>query len=312
MNKTILVAPLCLVAAQWAHAQSEDALRRSFEGRTVRVKMDLPATKDGMDVYWRKDPPVDMKSYSQRIRQFGVALRAGDPVAVTTVRVKGKNIEFQLGGGGYGTAGDDTGYVPTPSALPKSNREVELERQISREPDSDYRDSLKRELARMRDRREAEDRRRRADAEALAAQKRREIEVKRLQAGSRINLWFPEGRLKEAVPTPQELMGMLGEWIDFGGGSSNAPVRQASPQYTDPPPPPPPPPSGPAASPAGGRVARGMSEAQVHQLLGQPSRRSKGRQGDLETIVETWETADERLDVTYVGGVVVKFVSSSK
>ena len=216
-------------------AQNEDALRRFFEGRSVRVKLDLPATKDGLDVNWRQDPPANMKTYSARLRQYGASLRAGDSIAVTTVRVKNKNIEFQLAGGGYGVSGDDGGSVSTPS-VPKSNREIELEKQISKESSPDYRDRLKRDLARVRDQREAEERNLRARARELEAIKKQEIAQMRMQAGSRINIWYPDRYLKESVPTPQELMQTLAEWIDFspmGGGPRNSPT------YANDPPPPP-------------------------------------------------------------------------
>ena len=304
-------------------AQNEEALRRFFEGRNVRVKIDLPATKDGLDVYWRKNPPANMSSYSQRLRQYGPALRSGDPVAVTMLRVKGKNIEFQLGGGGYGVSGDDTGSVTVPS-VPRTNREIELEKQISKEPDGDYRDRLKRDLARVRDQREAEERRQRARARELEALKKQEIANIRMQAGSRINLWFPDGRLKEDIPTPPELMQMLGEWIDFGpmngGGAAprapvyaNDPPPQRTPVYAnDPPPPPAPPPAGSANSSTQARITRGMSLDQVHSILGAPRTAREGRQGDLSTLTETWERVDEHVEVLYVGGVVVKYSTSSR
>lgn len=291
-------------------AQNEEALRRFFEGRNVRVKMDLPATKEGMDVYWRQDPPVHMQTYSQRMRQFGPALRSGDSVAVTAVKVKGKNIEFQLGGGGYGVAGDDTGSVSVPS-VPKSNREIELEKQISRESNSDNRDRLKRELARVRDQRESEERRQRARAKELEILKKQEIANLRMQAGSRINLWFQDGRLKESVPTPQELMQMLEDWIDFGSrGAGPQPAR--TPAYSEPPPPPPPPTSTAGTPAVPGRITRGMSVDQVHSILGNPSKAREGKQGDLPTVTETWDRADERVEVLYVGGVVVKYSTTSR
>jgi hypothetical protein len=52
---------------------------------------------------------------------------------ITKIKVKDKLIEFQLGGGGYGTFGDETSsdiYVPTVS---KSRREKNLEKQLKYE-----------------------------------------------------------------------------------------------------------------------------------------------------------------------------------
>jgi hypothetical protein len=55
-----------------------------------------------------------------------------------------------------------------------------------------------------------------------------------------------------------------------------------------------------------------MSTDEVHDLLGTPTKRRSSKQGDLEAVVETWETAESTTEVTFVGGVVVKFTSSSK
>jgi len=110
-----LIVPLAVtafgIAAAPARAQNEYELKRAFEGKFVIVKMDMPATQYGIDLVPGREPAVDFKAYSQRVKQYGIALRAGDRVMVTTIRIKKKNIEFQLGGGGYGTFGDDSGYV---------------------------------------------------------------------------------------------------------------------------------------------------------------------------------------------------------
>lgn len=61
MNERIYraLAPLLLMgllAQSPLHAQSEDALAKFFEGRTVAVKMDMPANKDGVDVFPERQP----------------------------------------------------------------------------------------------------------------------------------------------------------------------------------------------------------------------------------------------------------------
>ena len=59
-------------------------------------------------------------------------------------------------------------------------------------------------------------------------------------------------------------------------------------------------------------LKRGMGSADVHELLGAPTRRRSSKQGDLDSVVETWETTDSITEVTFIGGVVVKFTSTSK
>ena len=59
-------------------------------------------------------------------------------------------------------------------------------------------------------------------------------------------------------------------------------------------------------------LRRGMSNDEVQDLLGRPTRRRTSKQGDLEAVIETWETTESVTEVTFVGVVVVKFTSSSK
>lgn len=204
-----------LLIAPVLQAQSESALQSFFEGKRVTVKIDMPATKDGVDCRVGSDRPLDFKEYSNRVRRFGIALRTGEQAMITGIKVKDKNIEFQLNGGGYGVAGDDSGNVSA-RIIPKSEREKQLERDLRDETDRDRRDHLKRELDRMRDRREAENRYARDEAARATAVRQSEIAEKRLGAGSRFNLWYAQGRLKESVPTPGEVMKTLSEWVDFG------------------------------------------------------------------------------------------------
>jgi hypothetical protein len=204
-----------LLLAPVLGAQSEGDLRAFFEGKRVRVKIDMPATHEGVDCYFGKRPPLNFKDYSTRVRRFGVALRNGDEVMITSVKVKSKNIEFQLGGGGYGVFGDDSGYV-VPRSVPKSNREKDLERDLKNETDPDRRERMQRELSRLRDRRQREEQSERDEAARLTEIKQQEVAQKRLDAGSRFNLWYPERYLKESIPTPRDVMALLGEWVDFG------------------------------------------------------------------------------------------------
>ncbi len=304
-----LVALVLAAAAAPAHAQTEWDLKKAFEGQFVIVKMDMPATQRGVDLYPDREPSVDFRAYSARVREFGVALKPGDRIMVTTVRVKKKNIEFQLGGGGYGVFGDDTGYVYVPEEG-KSRREKDLEKSIRDERDSDRRRRLQRELDDLRRDRERENRRARSESRELTADKQSEIASKRLDAGSRFNLWFEEGRLEARAPTPREVRLMLSQFIDFGDGPG--PMRPDS-RQTDSrvmAPPPPPEPRGDLSRVS--ELRRGMSMDEVHDMLGDPTRNRAGKQGELSTITEWYEDGDRVTEVVYVGNVIVRFSTSSK
>ena len=293
--------------ATLAYAQNEAALQRFFEGKQVRVKIDMPGTHDGIDLYWKKDPPVDFKSYSQRLKKYGVALRDGDTVRVTTVRLKQRNIELQLGGGGYGTAGDDSGSVYLP-AITKSKRESELEKEVKDEIDKQRRDNLNRDLSRLRDSRLREESYRQARQTELEMVKKQEIAQKRREGGSRFNLWFPPGVLAESTPTPELVMEALAQYLDFGpmraaGLGRTEPVRTEIVARA---------PAAGTATAVPDRLRRGLTREQVRGMWGRPKSTLKRAEGTLEVETEVFEDEVDRTEVEFVNGVVVRFRVASK
>ena len=98
---------LLLLGSSLSFAQTQADLEQFFEGRKVKVKIDLPATKYGIDVYPTRNPQMNFDDYAKRLKQFGTAVQEGDSLLITKVKVKKDLIEFQLGGGGFGTVGDD-------------------------------------------------------------------------------------------------------------------------------------------------------------------------------------------------------------
>ena len=297
------------IAAAPAHAQTEWALKQAFEGQFIIVKMDMPASHLGVDLYPDQQPSVDFRAYSARVREFGVALRPGDRIMITTVRVKKKNIEFQLGGGGYGVFGDDSGSVYVPDEN-KSRREKDLEKWIKDERDYERRRRMQRELDDLRRDRERENRRARSESRELTAQKESEIASKRLDAGSRFNLWFDEYRLASRVPTPREMRLMLSQFVDFEDGPGGRPDLRTDLRTDARPMAPPPAPRGDLSRVH--ELRRGMSMTDVHDMLGDPSRNKAGKQGELTTITEWYEDGDRVTEVVYVGNVIVRFSTASK
>ena len=127
MRISIPAVLICsLFAATTAAAQDEAALKQAFEGRRVTLKMDMPATSAGVDVYPQTERPIDYRKYGERISGFGTSIKQGETAIVTLVKLKKDLIEFQLGGGGY-DAGN--GYV-APEYIAKSNREKQLEKDV--------------------------------------------------------------------------------------------------------------------------------------------------------------------------------------
>src|SRR5262249_49562655 len=148
--------------------QTEGALKAFFEGRRVTPRIDMPGTSDGVDVQADAKDAIDYSRYRDTLRRYGTAIHSGDSITVTLVKVKKDLIEFQLGGGGYGTFGDDTStsvYIPD---APKTEREKQLERAVRDEDDRARRKKLEAELDELKDRRERENRRITAERERQA------------------------------------------------------------------------------------------------------------------------------------------------
>jgi hypothetical protein len=295
----LATAALALLAlAGPARAQSELDLRDAFEGRPVVVKIDLPGSDDGIDVYPQRRPTLDFPEYGKRMKRYGTAVRKGEEILVTTIRVKKNLIEFQLGGGGYGTFGDDTSPDIHVDSADKTQREKNLEQDLKREADPAKRRKIKEELDDLRRRRERENSRNEAAVAAAREEKERNIRQRRLEGGSRINVRFEEGVPGGAL-TPEGLRTALEEWVDFDGAQA-----QGTPVAL--PDPPAPPARGVSA------LAKGMSRADVEDVLGPATKVVPRREGTLQTETATFETGDNRVTALFVEGVLVRYTIASR
>ena len=135
--------PLLVLLTSRVAAQTEEDLKRYFEGKRVTVKIDMPGTEQGVDIYPATDRPLDYPRYASRLKDHGTAIKAGEDAMITRVRVKSSHIEFQLDGGGYGTMGDETSSSVYVASTPKSDREKNLEAELKREKDPVRRRELK-------------------------------------------------------------------------------------------------------------------------------------------------------------------------
>ena len=146
-------------------AQNEAVLRQAFEGKVVAVKIDMPATQRGVDVYPLDQIPVDFREVAQRLKDNSTALKIGQQVMVTKVVVKkNSHIEFQLGGGGYGTLGDNTSTDVSVVNQGETKAEKALRDSIKHAPGPTKRKQFEKELASLREERERENARAAAEA----------------------------------------------------------------------------------------------------------------------------------------------------
>jgi hypothetical protein len=193
----------------------EETLRRFFEGRTVTVLVDMPATSKGIDIELGKVEPIDPSKVGDRVNENGVSIRAGARVPITKINLKDDIIEFHLAGGGFNWFWQSQGSV-SPATYGKSQREKDLEDDIKHETDPDRRRRLERELDDVRSQREEDERRSRRHAEHENEIRHEEDHDRALGEGSRFNLRFADKRAVQAA-TPRNVMELLSPWVDFDG-----------------------------------------------------------------------------------------------
>lgn len=213
---TFMLAALALALSSAPARAQNSTLESYFTGKQVIIKIDMPGTQKGIDLRFNKPTPMDRKEYSGRIKQFGVAIRQGDVARVTSVVVKKDMIEFQLDGGGFGTARDDTSTTVEAKAVPKSDYEKDLENQIANTDDPDKKASLQRDLDRERARRERQDSINQHQAQVASQMKAQEVAGKRMEGGSRFNVRW-SGSIPADQLTPEAVMHRLSEYINFNG-----------------------------------------------------------------------------------------------
>jgi hypothetical protein len=268
----------------------------------VKVKIAMPGTEDGVDVYPGTGQPLDFPRHAGRLKANGTALRAGDEALVTKVKLKAKLIEFQLDGGGYGTMGDETSSSVSVSSAPKTKREQNLEGELKRETDPAKRRAIKEELDDLKASREREDSRNRASVAEAEESKKANIRQRRLEGGSRFNIRYKNGVPASAI-TPDGIKEALAAYVEFPEATAANPAS----------PPPALPVAGASAThpAAGGLPRKGMLLADVDQLLGTPRKSTDRMEGRLKVTSRVYSTNAGVVTAEFVEGVLIRYTMTS-
>ncbi len=300
MTRLHLVLLASVLGATPAAAQSESALREYFEGKSVTLRIAMPGTETGVDVYPADSRPLDYPRYADRLKDHGPAIRAGETAMITKIRVKSKHVEFQLDGGGYGTMGDETSSDVPVAGTPRTKREQNLEAELKRETDPVRKRQIREELDDLRKEREREDARNRAAVADAEEQKAANIRQRRLEGGSRFNIRYRD-RLPDEARTPEGIMAALAEYVSFGPPRSPETFAEAggAPRPAEP------------APPALRGPRKGMLLAEAEDLLGDPVKSSERQEGQLKVVTRTYSTSDGNFILEFVEGVVIRYTVTS-
>lgn len=300
MRPVLLSAFLLLAFAPVVEAQNEAALRAALEGRSVTVKVDMPATAQGIDVYPEDGMPVDWRRVADRIKENGTAVRTGQAIMITKVAVKGEShIEVQLGGGGFGTFWDNMGSGSNVTATQETEtgRERAIKDSLRRTLPASERRRLEKELNSARTARERENARARADAEQANRAREANLRTQRAESGSRFNVRFRQG-IPLAALTPEGLLAMIAQYVEPVGVTA-APVAASAAAATSP--------ARPAGASAVLSLRKGLTIAEVDALLGPARTASESREGGLTTMTRTYVVDGKRITGSFVNDVLVDY-----
>ena len=299
----LALLPLVLAAAP-LRAQSEAQLRQYFEGKRVTLKMAMPGTEEGVDIYPGTGRPLDYPRYADRLKDHGTAIRSGADAMITRIRVKSKHIEFQLDGGGYGTMSDETSTSVSVGSTPKSKREKNLEAELKREKDPVKRRQLQEELDDLQNDREREDARNRAVVADAGEQKKQNLRQRRVEGGSRFNVRYRD-LLPEVALTPKGLEAALAEYVTFPSlpvntFASNESVEPVEREEQD-----------TAPAPRSGLPRKGMTAGEVEALLGEPVQTSDRAEGNLRVVTRTYRSGYGQVTAEFVEDVLFRYSVAS-
>jgi hypothetical protein len=286
-----LAAALLALALAPVHlqAQNEAALRRAFEGQSVVVKIDMPGTSSGVNVYPQQDMPVDFPDVAEKLKKYGTALRTGDAVMVTKVKVKEDLIEFQLGGGGYGTFGDDIGNTGGPTEeMGETNAEKALKDSIGRSTSVGQKRRMQRDLDELRSARERENSRVRSDAAQAEEVREANLRGRRVEGGSRFNVRYRNGVPRD-VMTPDGLRAALSRYVDF---RDQAPGPSA------------------AGGPTAATLRKGLTLEEAERILGPASTATESSECALKVATRTYLKDGQRTTARFVSGILVDYTVS--
>ncbi len=281
--------------------QAERELQKFFEGTMVTVLLDMPATAQGIDITPEAEKPLAFPDYQARLKKVGISLKRGDGVMVTKVKVKSKLIEFQLGGGGYGTFGDEKASGGSGGSTGKSTREKNLERDLKSEKDPAKRRAMTEELDRLRRDRQHDERENSAEAKQAQAMEKQRLGEKALSAGSRFNVRYPDGVPSDAL-TPEALISALERYVDFrapevgvGAGDSRGDRDM-----------------GRDGGENGRALRKGATLADVAALYGPAISTASRTDCGWDVTTNRYRKGPQRVEATFIEGVLVRYTLSEE
>ena len=114
----MVMAPAFVTAG--TSGSAKQTLDRLLKGAELKSLVQLPATKEGVNVYYARegkhydDRGIDLKELTKWLKEKGVGVEANEVVIITEVKIGGDKVEVHLGGGGEGRRGSKHAQEESP------------------------------------------------------------------------------------------------------------------------------------------------------------------------------------------------------
>jgi hypothetical protein len=96
MRKFLLLVFVLGLSGASVAAQSESALKAYFEGKQVTLRIAIPQTSRGVDIYPERALSLDVKEYTERLNESGALLNRGERRSIRTIEFHSNRIEVTL------------------------------------------------------------------------------------------------------------------------------------------------------------------------------------------------------------------------
>ncbi len=217
--RRILYLALAIAAAFTQTVSSQDdselRIRKALEGRSVLVKMDMPAIDAGIYMFFDDEKvSFDQGSYNKLVKDFGISVKKGTRATITGVRVTNRGIEIDLDGGGSPDRDWIVGGIrlTEPQPVARSDREAELERRLQHETNPGAASFLRNELEYERIRRLSQDDRNREAFERVSRLRSQYIEENRKNWGSKL---IVSVRSRKSSVTLRDMLRSLSQYVEL-------------------------------------------------------------------------------------------------
>lgn len=216
-KKIYFIVAVIAAAARLSSAQDdgEQRIRKALEGRQVLVHMDLPAVDSGIAMVFDDiNVSFDQSNYDRLVKEYGVATRKDSKARITGVRITPRGIEIDLDGGG--SPGRDwmagSFKLEHPADLARSDREVELEKLLEREPNAAQASTLRAEMEAERQSRLAQDERNRQAFYRVAKIRSDYLKENRKNWGTKLIVVI---RSKKEATSMRDLVRSLAKYVEI-------------------------------------------------------------------------------------------------